>query len=165
MQKRAWLLLVVVLAVIAGVYVGRAHLASPPSASVFDVAAPTQPAPASPRYMFNVSLHTAEELRGMLARAEELAAQQPVLRSETGIALVLHGPEIRLFTKQHYATNKALVDLAERLDKNGVIDITMCQTAMRELGVKETDVPPFITFVPYAPEEIKRLQSEGFVYL
>jgi uncharacterized protein len=165
MQKRTLLSLAVLLAILAGVYFGRAHLASPPSAIGIDVATLKQPAPAAPRYMFNVSLHTAEELRRMLARAEELAARGPASQSETGIALVLHGPEINLFTKQNYASNKMLVDLAERLDRNGVIEITMCQTAMRALGVTETDVPPFISFVPYAPEEIKRLQADGYVYL
>ena len=115
--------------------------------------------------MFNISLHTAEEISGMLQRAEELAAQAPALRPQTGIALVLHGPEIRLFTKDSYRSNKALIDLARRLDSDGIVEIKMCQTAMRSLGVKEEDVADFVSFVPYAPDEIERLQAEGYVYL
>jgi len=117
------------------------------------------------RYMFNVTLHTPEEIGGMLRRAEELAGRELPVRPDAGIALVLHGPEIKLFTKQGYAANKALVDLARRLDGKGVIEIKMCQTAMRNLGVKAEDVPDFISFVPYAPDEIKRLEAEGYVYL
>jgi len=119
----------------------------------------------SGRFMFNVTLHTPEEIQGMLQRAEELAARGQPVRPETGIALVLHGPEIRLFTKQSYEANRALIELARRLDREGIIEIKMCRTAMRDLRVNESDVPDFIGFVPYAPDEIKRLEGEGYVYL
>ena len=126
---------------------------------------PIEKSPASGRYMFNVTLHTPEEIQGMLQRADELAAKEQPVRPETGIALVLHGPEIQLFTKQNYEANRSLIELARRLDRAGIIEIKMCRTAMRNLQVKESDVPDFIGFVPYAPDEIKRLEAEGYVYL
>jgi len=117
------------------------------------------------RYMFNVTLHTPQEIYGMLHRAEELAAQGKTVQSDTGIALVLHGPEIQLFTKKNYEANRSLIELARRLDHEGIIEIKMCRTAMRDLDVKESDVFSFVSFVPYAPDEIKRLEADGYVYL
>ncbi len=157
-------------AVLVALYTVWSSIRQPPPAAVVSNGFAARENPIdqkqpSGRYMFNVTLHTLDEIAGMLRRADELAAREPAVQPETGIALVLHGPEIKLFTKASYSTNKTLVDLAKRLDENGVIEVKMCQTAMRDLGVKEEDVPGFISFVPYAPDEIKRLEAEGYVYL
>ena len=140
------------------------HAVAPAPASM-----PSRPAAAITvdhgRYMFNITLHTTEEINGMLRRAEQLAKASPAFDFHTGIALVLHGREIGFFAKRNYDRYKPIVDLARRLDEEGVVEIKMCQTAKRDLGVKDDDVPDFIELVPYAPEEIKRLERAGYIYL
>ncbi|OGI52816.1 MAG: hypothetical protein A2809_02035 [Candidatus Muproteobacteria bacterium RIFCSPHIGHO2_01_FULL_61_200] len=83
----------------------------------------------------------------------------------TGIALVLHGPEIEIFAKRNYSRFQRTVDQAARLDAEHIIEIKMCRTEMRNRGIKEEDVPAFIEFVPYGPDEEERLRREGYVYL
>lgn len=39
----------------------------------------------------------------------------------------------------------------------------MCDASAANLGLEESEVPPFIEFVPYGPDEIERLKSAGFV--
>jgi len=151
-------------AVLATAYVGFAtqHTQAP---------APQPLAPSSSlttesgRYMFNVTVHTPEAIAGLLERAETLAKTMPPNDQRTGIALVLHGPEIELFTKANYSRFQKTVDQAARLDAMHVIDIKICRTAMKDLGISETDIPKFIELVPYGPDEENRLREKGYVYL
>jgi intracellular sulfur oxidation DsrE/DsrF family protein len=118
------------------------------------------------KYLFSVTLHTKAEIDSMLTRAETLAKTLlSGINNRTGIALVLHGPEIELFTKKNYGSNRQLVDKASRLDSSAVIDIKACRTTMGELKIKEKDLPNFIEIVPYGPDEEKRLLEQGYTYL
>lgn len=125
---------------------------------------PAAPVPGA-RYLFQVTLHTPEEIEGMLARAEQLAATQRPADGRTGIALVLHGPEVELFARRNYAEYRRLVDRAARLDGNGVVEVKMCRSEMRRRGIRAEDVPAFIELVPYGPDEEQRLLRNGYVYL
>ena len=116
------------------------------------------------RYLFSVSLHTAEEIRGLLERAEKLAGRLQPGKDNPGIALVLHGEEIAIFSRKNYGKYRVLVDKAARLDASRVIDIKICETQMRRMGIRKEDLPPFIETVPYGPEEIRRLRRRGYVY-
>lgn len=116
------------------------------------------------RYLFSVTLHTPEEITGLLARAEELAKSRRANSKDTGIALVLHGPEIEIFTKRNYPRFRETVDRAARLDGAGVIELKMCRTEMQRLGIGEDDIPAFIELVPYGPDEEMRLRRNGYVY-
>lgn len=142
------------------------------------LAASLQPrAPASPptpaagitaedgRYLFRVSLHTPEEIAGLLARAEELAKTRRTNQRDAGIALVLHGPEIEIFTRKNYARFRETVDRAARLDAGHIIEVKMCRTEMKNRGIREEDIPAFIELVPYGPDEENRLRHSGYVYL
>lgn len=133
----------------------QAETTLPPSATV-----PNDRA----HYLFRVSLHTPEELEGLLTRAEQLAKTTRPTNKQTGIALVLHGPEVEIFTRRNYDRHRTLVDRAARLDAEGIIEIKMCQTEMRSRGIREEDVPGFIELVPYGPDEEKRLQRRGYLY-
>ncbi len=123
---------------------------------------PTGP---SGRYVFRVTLHTEQEIDGLLTRAEMLSNEVKVDDDHAGIALVLHGPEIELFAKQNYKKYQQLVDRAAKLDANQVIDIKICSTKMGELDLDEDDIPAFIEIVPYGPDEEKRLRREGYIDL
>ncbi len=85
--------------------------------------------------------------------------------SSSGIALVLHGPEIRIFAKKNYAQYRYIVDRAKRLSKHHIIDIKLCRTKMKELHLREQDVPSWVEIVPYGPDEEKRLRGLGYIDL
>ena len=117
------------------------------------------------RYLFNIVLHTPEEIAGMLARAEQLAAAAPAGNPRVGIALVLHRPEIDIFARRNYGKFQPLVDLAARLDAEHIIEVKMCRTEMQQRVIRKEDVPAFIELVPYGPDEEERLRRSGYVYL
>ncbi|MCR4347971.1 MAG: DsrE family protein [Sulfuricaulis sp.] len=157
-----------IVTVVAGI-AAMVYLVVPPQSHVL-----TEPTPASPatsltteegRYLFNVTLHTPEEIAGLLTRAEELAKTMRADNRRTGIALVLHGPEIEIFTRKNYQRFQKTVDQAVRLDAEGIIEVKMCRTEMKNLGIKEEEVPAFIELVPYGPDEEARLRRGGYVYL
>jgi intracellular sulfur oxidation DsrE/DsrF family protein len=117
------------------------------------------------RYLFSVTLHTPEEIAGLLTRAEELAKTRRPDSRHTGITLVLHGPEIEIFAKKNYERFQKTVDQAARLDAGRIIEVKMCRTEMKHRGIREEDVPAFIELVPYGPDEETRLRRSGYVYL
>ena len=117
------------------------------------------------RYLFNVTLHTPDEINGLLARAEQLAQTTRTDDARTGITLVLHGPEIEMFAKKNYPRFRKTVDRAEHLDAAHIIEVKMCLTEMRRLGLRKEDIPAFIELVPYGPDEEERLRRNGYVYL
>lgn len=158
----------VVVTVVAGI-AAMVYLAVAPQSRV-----PMEPASALPaasltaeagRYLFNVTLHTPEEITGLLTRAEELAKTMRTDNRHTGIALVLHGPEIEIFAKKNYSRFQKTVDQAARLDAGRIIEVKMCRTEMKYLGIREEDIPAFIELVPYGPDEETRLRRSGYVYL
>ena len=117
------------------------------------------------RHLFRVTLHTPMEIEGLLARAEQLARNMRPTDRRNGIALVLHGPEVEIFARKNYTKYRHIVDRAARLSAEKVIEIKMCQTEMRSRDIRDEDVPKFIEFVPYGPDEEDRLQRRGYVYL
>ncbi len=119
----------------------------------------------SGRYMFNITLHTPEEIEGMLNRAEMLSQTTRNLKRSAGIALVLHGPEIEVFARANYKKYRNIVDKAAKLDGDSVIEIKICKTQMDNMNIKEDDLPAFIEIVPYGPDEEKRLKREGYIDL
>lgn len=117
------------------------------------------------QYMFDVSDHTREELLALLKRADEIATVSSNQFDQLDIALILHGPDIDWFARNNYEQNKELVDLAARLDALEVIDLKVCQKAMQHYGYLEEDIPTFIDRVPYAPDEMRRLEGSGYFRL
>lgn len=117
------------------------------------------------KYLFDVTDHSLEELQELLQRAEEITKSQPDGFKDLEIVLILHGPDINMFTLQNYEKNRPLVDLAAKLDAFDIIDLRICETAMSIMGISRNDVPPFIESVPYAPAEINRLTDEGYINL
>lgn len=83
-------------------------------------------------------------------------------RTDAPVVIVLHGEEAFAFTRQGYLENRSLADRAALLDAYDMIDVRMCETWMNENGLSRGDILPFIDPVPYAPEEIRRLQAEGY---
>ena len=124
-----------------------------------------QPAPETrERFrVYDISLHAPQELRRLLQRLDELADSPNPSTRPVDIALVLHGPEVGFFAIDNYAEYRDIVDLAARLDAFGVIEVKACRARMRDLGLTEADLPPFIETVPFGPGEVERLEQEGYV--
>ena len=124
-----------------------------------------QNAQRAPGYVFSVTVSSPQQLDVVLNRAEDL--RELFNPDEHGrIAIVLHGDELQLFQKDNYSSNQSVVDRARMLDQDNIIDIKACQTMMRVLEIEQNELPSFIEQVPYAPDEIERLQKEeGFTRL
>jgi len=112
--------------------------------------------------VFGISVHKVDELRQVLQRAEELVSQPKSASQPANIQLLLHGPEIQFFSIDKYPQYKDIVDLAARLDAYNVVELKMCETAMKDLGVKKDDIPGFIEFVPNGDIELEKLSRRGF---
>ncbi len=117
------------------------------------------------RYLAEIVLHTEEEFRGVLQRAEELLlAGEVEQQGQPQVAFVLHGPEVYLLLKQNYRDHREVVDLAARLSALGVVDIKVCRTWMGGNSVREEELQPFVTTVPFALAETRRLlEEEGYI--
>lgn len=120
---------------------------------------------ASGRYLAKIQLNTADELRSFLQRSEQLFVDNNYQASELSIALVLHGPEAKIFLQDNYLQNKSLVDMAARLSAFGVVKVNVCEMWMGGEGIDGKSLPPFVDTVPFGPAEKKRLiEKEGYVY-
>ena len=159
-------LLVLALAVLTAIIVYISQARPPPETAIPPrVTAPTTLSKQDGRYLFNVTLHTPEEIARLLTRAEQLSQTMRADNPRTGIALVLHGPEIEMFAKKNYQRFQKTVDQAARLNAEHIVEVKMCRTEMRSRGIREEDVPAFIELVPYGPDEEERLRRNGYVYL
>ena len=108
-------------------------------------------------------IHTPDELLALLSRAERISSGLDEYSTTEPVALVLSGEEIDLFKRENYRKNKALVDLAARLDAFNIVDIKVCKYWMYQRGIDTRDLPPFVETVPEAEQEVKRLQKAGYV--
>ena len=121
------------------------------------------PVEKQPNRVADISVHTREELELLFARVDVLL-NRPRTGSESPlISLVLHGPEVEFFAVKNYERYKDLVDHAAKLAALGAVDISICQTQMRSLGIATDEVPAFLRQVPYGPGEIERLIENGYV--
>lgn len=136
--------------------------ASAGKAAMVQNAAPQAAAPQKLQAL--VRLHTADELRSLLTRAEQIASGEDEYSTEEPIALVLHGAEIEIFKRSNYRTNKELVDLAARLDAFNVVDLKVCRRWMGEHDLSVGDLPPFLDAVPFGGDEVQRLSNEGYAF-
>ena len=117
-------------------------------------------ASAADQIYLEVSPENPADLQSLFSPLEEsLTEELPVTEP---IVVVLHGAEALPFTRDAYALNRELVDRAALLDAYRVIEVRMCETWLHERGLSQSDIPAFIETVPYAPEEIERLQAEGY---
>lgn len=115
------------------------------------------------RYVFDVVIHRRDEMERLLKRIEDLENLIETREGTPELALVLHGPEIDYFTSRNYDRYMSLVDRAATLDRKGVLDVKVCDTMIRSLGLEKENFPEFIDHVPYGPAEIKKLVEQGYV--
>lgn len=129
-------------------------------------AATTVAADDAGKYYFDVVHHSAEEFAALMARAHAIYEQTPAdQRDRLSIVLVIHGPDIDFFRRDNYSEHQSLVDSAARLDAFGVFDFKVCARTAARRGISEDDVPDFVEFVPYGPDEIDELKDRGYMRL
>lgn len=116
-------------------------------------------------YLFDISEHTIGELESLLLRTREITELDMREYPDLEIVMIIHGPDIDWFTRQNQERNRELVDLAAKLDALEIIDMKVCEKTMQGRGIKPDDIPAFIEPVPYAPDEIKRLNKAGYINL
>lgn len=113
------------------------------------------------RAYLEVSPENRDDLVSLLDALEQKLASEGAGADEP-VVIVLHGDEAFAFTRQEYLENRSLPDRTALLDAYDLIDVRMCETWMNDNGLSRADILPFIDLVPFAPEEIQRLQAEGF---
>ncbi|MCP5201578.1 MAG: DsrE family protein [Gammaproteobacteria bacterium] len=117
-------------------------------------------------YYFDVVGHDAAEFRALLERADMIFEQTPPPeRPRLRVVLVLHGPDVEYFDLRQRERYPGLLELAARLDALGVFDFKVCTVSAEQRELDADALPAFVELVPYAPEEIARLEAAGFVRL
>jgi len=131
----------------------------------------TVPEPIAPQrepahnLLADISLHSVKELELLFDRVEQLL-QRPLSEGEQPlVSLVLHGREVEFFALKNYDKYKNVVDRAAKLAALGAVDISICQTQMKNFGIASDEVPSFLRQVPFGPGEVKRLLDDGYVYM
>jgi len=114
-----------------------------------------------PRTYLEVSPTGRDDLLALMSTLEGQLDQG--LPMTDPVVVILHGSEATSFTSAGYTSNRMLVDQAARLSAYRLIEVRMCETWMEENEVAADDIPAFVETVPYAPEEIERLEAEGYV--
>jgi intracellular sulfur oxidation DsrE/DsrF family protein len=118
------------------------------------------PANAAERLFLEVSPQNRADLDSLFATLEQSLEQS--LPADDPVVVVLHGEEAFSFTRDHYLNNRTLIDRAARLDAYRMIEVRMCETWMKDNAIGPDDIPAFIEPVRFAPEEIERLEAEGY---
>lgn len=120
----------------------------------------------SESYLARIELDDPEAVIGALERAESFYFKESANKKKySPVVLVIHGSEVGIFFKENYKMYKAVVDLAARLSAFNVVDIRVCETSARGLGLDLETLFPFVDTVAYGPDEVVRLiEVEKYSY-
>lgn len=117
-------------------------------------------------FLARIELDDPDAVVGALERAERFYFKESAnLEKYSPIVLVIHGSEVGIFFKENYDMYKAVVDLAARLSAFNVVDIRVCETSAKGLGLDLDTLFPFVDTVTYGPAEVVRLiEIEKYQY-
>lgn len=119
----------------------------------------------SPGFLARVNLNEPAEVAAIFQRADDYFLTHRLEMKLPPIVVVLHGPEIEIFTRQNYRQYRDIVDLAAKLTALDVVDVRICETRMGLEGIEKADLMPFVGTVPFGPDEIDRLvNQEEYIY-
>ncbi|OFZ99004.1 MAG: hypothetical protein A2Z44_07115 [Betaproteobacteria bacterium RBG_19FT_COMBO_58_11] len=117
------------------------------------------------KVVYDVAVDSVQKLDRMLDRVSYLSLINGADPFENKIVIVLHGNEIPFFAIKHHARYKALMQRAQSLSLDGIIEFRMCRVAARGHGLQPEDIHGFVSIVPMADAEIIELQRQGFAYI
>ena len=104
-------------------------------------------------------------LLSALERAEAYYQQEGLNLSHPPVAFVIFGPPVSIFFKENYQKNQKVVDLAAKLMALKVIDVKVCQFSYIKAGLDGENLLPFVSTVPFGPDELTRLiEDEDYSY-
>ena len=95
-----------------------------------------------------------------MLRVEAYYEQQGFTESHPPVTFVIFGPPVAIFFKTNYSDNKQIVDLAARLTALQVIDVRVCEFSYQAEGLDSKNLLPFVSTVPFGPDEVTRLVEE-----
>jgi len=122
------------------------------------LAGPALAAEGAPRVYLEVSPDDEDDLSRLFDTLE--GSLEDGLAIDGPVIVVLHGDEARPFTS---GAPSPLVDRGARLQAFDLVELRMCETWMTDNGIAREDLPPFVDVVPFAPEEVKRLEDDGYL--
>ncbi|MBV1905854.1 MAG: hypothetical protein KUG75_07235 [Pseudomonadales bacterium] len=102
-----------------------------------------------------------EDVVELLDRISEYAQTERLF--DDPIVVMLHGAEARVFTRRNYSSYRSVVDLAKRLDAEGVIDVQICEVWMSKNGMEAKEMADFIKPVPYGVGIIEDMVEAGSI--
>lgn len=117
------------------------------------------------QYIAKIQLHTADELLGVLRKADKHYIDNGLAAELPPITFVLHGAEANSLVKNQYFKNKELVDLAARLTALDVVNIRVCENWLGSQGLKQKALQPFVgTVANGMAKEQSLVKQQNFVY-
>lgn len=122
------------------------------------LAGPALAAEGAPRVYLEVSPEDENDLSRLFDTLE--GSLEDGLAIDGPVMVVLHGDEARPFAG---GDRSPLLDRGARLQAFDLIELRMCETWMTDNGIDRNDLPPFVDVVPFAPEEVQRLEEEGYL--
>ncbi|MGS2724811.1 hypothetical protein ACVBEJ_13815 [Porticoccus sp. GXU_MW_L64] len=121
--------------------------------------------PIPPGYIARLELNKPEEVEATLKRVEEIYLTGQLDSREPPVTFILHGPEAVIFLEENYPMYSKLVDLAEKLTEEKVVDIRVCRNRLRIEGARKKPLQSFVGTVRFGPREERRLhRAEGYEY-
>lgn len=116
-------------------------------------------------YLARINHDSPQEVADALKRAQKFYNDGRLSKEVNPIAIVLHGPEVEVFFKDNYEEYKNIVDLAQQLSEQGVVDVRVCETQTGIMGRNRSSIHPFIGTVNFGPTEVDRLlRQQNYVY-
>lgn len=120
---------------------------------------------ANQKVVYDVAVNSEAALRSVISRVGLLANLNGNDPFDTKIVVVLHGNEIPYFAIGNYAQYSDLMQRAQGVSQNGIVEFRMCRIAAKGHGFEPADIHGFVTMVPMADTEIVRLQQTGYAYM
>lgn len=117
------------------------------------------------KVVYDVTVDSVQKLDRVLDRVSYLNLINGADPFDNKIVIVLHGNEIPFFAIKNHAKYKTLMQRAQSLSLDGIIEFRMCRIAARGHGFAPEDIHGFVTVVPMADAEIIDLQRQGFAYM
>jgi intracellular sulfur oxidation DsrE/DsrF family protein len=112
-----------------------------------------------------IDFEQADQILDALQRAEAYYQEGGLNLNHPPMAFVIYGPPVAIFFKDNYRDNKAIVDLAARLTALNIIDVKVCEFSYEAEGLDTDNLLPFVTTVPFGPDEETRLvEDERYNY-
>jgi intracellular sulfur oxidation DsrE/DsrF family protein len=112
-------------------------------------------------FVARIDLERAGDLLSALRRAEAYYQAEGMNLDHPPLAFVVYGPPVAMFFKKNYKRYSEVVDLAAKLTALNVIDVKVCKYSYVKEGLDDKNLLPFVSTVPFGPDEVVRLIEQA----